>query len=378
MVQEGLRGGLFLRGDNMTQGEQLYTEGRLSEAGPVLAAEASKGSGRAMYCLGQMELFGLLTGRERPAEAAMWFRKGASDPLACLMGALFLRPGEGDGEAIGAALAAVEEEGAAGNPNALYCLSAVLRDGAGEVIGKDPEKACRCIEAAADRSFWQAEIELGLHYLNGRYMDKDEEKGYELLRRAAEKGVGKAQYHLAYCFLAGVGTKANPSLGASYYQKALRSGYTRAGVELGVYCEQGLYVKKDEKKAFQLYKKAADGGNADGMAHLADCYLAGKGTERNARRAAALYRNAAAGGSAYAVLRLGEEAFRRGQEREAFSYFMEAARLGLAAAQYLAGVCLLYGRGTAPDRAMAALWLRRAAQRGSREATHLLMQEGLS
>lgn len=360
----------------MTQGEQLYIEGKLEEARPVLAAEAKEGNGRALYCLGQYELFGLL-GAERPAEAAALFHRGAADPLARLMEALFLRPGAADGDAVKDALAAAEAEGAAGNANALFARSAVLWAGLDSLVEKDGETARACCETAADLGFWQAEMEMGLHFLNGQYVEKNGEKGAALMKRAAEKGVGKAEYHLAYCLLAGVGVEKNPSLAVSYYQKALRHGYVRAAVELGVYYETGLYVRQDKKKACQLFKKAAEKGDADGKAHLADGLLDGSAGKRSPRKAAELYAEAARGGSAYAVLRLGELAFSRGDEGTAFRYFHDAARLGLPAAQYLAGLCLLRGRGVAPDRKAAAVWLRQAAQSGSREAAQLLMQAGL-
>ena len=51
--------------------------------------------------------------------------------------------------------------------------------------------------------------------------------------------------------------------------------------------------------------------------------------------------------------------------------------LGMPAAQYLTGLCLLQGRGVSADRRAAAVWLRKAAQNGSREAGQLLMQFGL-
>lgn len=362
----------------MNQGETLYIEGRLEEARAALRKEAKEGDGRALYCLGQYELFGLWETRERPAEAAALFRRGAaSDAPARLMSALFLREDAVDGEAVRRALAEAEQAADAGDVNALYALSAVLWDGVGTVVEKEEDKARAYCEKAAALGFWQAEMELGLHHLNGTRLPQDEAKGAAFLKRAAEKGVGKAEYHLAYCCLAGVGTEKNPSLAVSYYQEALRHGYLRAAVELGVYYETGTYVKQDKKKAYQLYRRAADAGDADGKAHLADCLLAGEAVKRNARQAAALYAEAAKGGSAYAVLRMGETAFSSGDEGTAFRYFLDAARMGLPAAQYLAGVCLLQGRGAAPDRQAAALWLRRAAQRGSREASALLMQAGL-
>lgn len=361
----------------MTQGEALYIEGRLKEAAPVLAREAAKGDGRAMYCLGQIELYGLMTGRERTTEAAVWFRKGEADPLACLMALPFLRKDAVDEEKAREALAAAKAEAASGGVNALFCLAVVHWTGGVPGMSPDTEEGDRYGRAAMDAGFWLAELQLGLHALNGTYREKNEEVGAALLRRAADKGIARAQYHLAYCCLTGVGTAEQPSLGAAWYRKAAAQGYHRAAVELGVFCEQGFHVKKDLKKAFQLYKKAAEGGDPDGMAHLADAYRDGVVTARNVRKAADLYRRAVNGGSAYALLRLGEVAFSQGDRSQAYPYFLEAAKSGLVPAQYLVGMCLLYGIGTEQDRAAATVWLRRAAQKGSVEAQRLIAQDGL-
>ena len=362
----------------MTQGETLYTEGRLGEAWDALMKEAKAGDGRAMYCLGQYHLFGLSEARENPLEAAAWFRRGAEkDALSALMAALFLRKEELDRAALAEALARAETEAAEGSVNALYAAAAVLWSGAGEAIPADEEKARDLCGRAVELGFWQAEMEMGLHHLNGTHAEKDEVKGAALLKRAADKGVGKAEYHLAFCFLEGIGVEKNAARAVSYYQKALRHGYVKAAVELGVYYETGTYVHQDRKKAYQLYKKAADWGDAEGKAHLGDMLLAGEAVKRNVRQGTAFLSEAARSGSAYAVLRLGELAFSSGDEKGAFPYFLEGARMGLPAAQYLTGVCLLGGRGTAADREAARGWLRRAAQGGSREAAALLVQAGL-
>ncbi len=362
----------------MTQGEMLYTEGRLAEAWEALQREAREGSGRAMYCIGQYYLFGLGESGEKPAEAAAWFRRGApSDPMARVMEALFLRPEAVDREALTEAVSAVEKDAEAGSAEALFCLFALYSTGVKDVIEADVPRAQLCCARAADAGFWQAEMELGLRLLNGQSIPKNAEKGAMYLKRAADKGIGKAEYHLAYCCLAGEGTEKNPSLAVAYYQKALRHGYLHAAVELGVYYEMGVHVKQDRKKACQLYKRAADRGDAEGRAHYADCLLAGDVVKRNPRQAAALYQEAAKSGSAYALVRLGETAFNSGDDGTAFRYFMEAAQMGMPAAQYLTGLCLLQGRGVSADRRAAAVWLRKAAQNGSREAGQLLMQFGL-
>jgi TPR repeat protein len=57
--------------------------------------------------------------------------------------------------------------------------------------------------------------------------------------------------------------------------------------------------------------------------------------------------------------------------QKAFEHAMCAANSGLAAAEYLCGVCYLIGRGTSADFAQAQYWLGLAAAKGYSPAVSL-------
>lgn len=359
----------------MTAGEKLYMEGHLEEALPMLRGEAKEGDSRAWFFLGLAALYGIGDERENPAEGAARFRKGSAGDSLCLLFSAFFLP-EGAVSAEGLRKAFLSAEGGEDGPAGLFAAACILRRGLSGAAEADLEKSRALFEQAAAAGFWQAEYELGLSLLNENE-EADKVRGAALMKSAADKGAGIAEYRMGFCCIAGIGMEKNPSLGASYYRRAWKHGCAKAAVELGVFYESGVYVKKDEKKAGLLYKKAAEAGDAEGKAHWGDFLADGRGGKKDKKGAEKLWREAARAGSAYAVLRLGEEVFNGGEEGEAFRYFLESARMGLPAAQYLTGICLIGGRGTEKNEGAGAEWLLRAARGGSREAADWLMKAGL-
>ncbi len=359
----------------MTQGEELYIKGALEEAYPVLLDEAKAMDGRAMYLLAQYSLQGLASVKANPLDAALWFSKGKNASPLCVIGSAFFER-EPDREALLRAFQEVQEAAEAGDVLSLFCASYALR-GVASIIAPDQKKRLAFLAKAADASFWQAENDLGLIYLNGRETAQDKERGFTLLAKAARAGAGISEYHLAFCLLHGEGTKPNPPKAIAFYQRAWKHGYGKAAVELGMQYESGANVKADPKKAFLLYKKAAEAGFAEAKAHLGDCYYDGKGTEADRKKAEVLYEKAAKMGDGYGMLRMGQIEMGRDEMEKAFTYFYQSSRLGIPVAQYLTGICFLRGLGVAANRDLGIRCLQEAARNGSREAMEALAQAGL-
>lgn len=358
----------------MTKGEELYLAGALDEAWDVLQEEAKSGQGRAMYLIGQYYVQGHGHILRNPVEGSAWFAKGSElDDLACVGLHFFTKPSEADDrETFLQTISRVESEAAAGGALALAVLSYVYRLGMPPYVGVNAEKGLSYLKKAAELGFWQAENDLGLLYLNGKELEKNETLGAALLEKAASKEIGQSEYHMAFCYMNGIGVEQNPGKGISYYQKSWYHGNGKAAVALGMRYETGNSVRKDEKKAYLLYKKAADAGETEAMAHAGDCLYEGRGARKDRTAALRLYRKSAGAGDAYALTRLGQIAFEKQEWTEAFSCFLHAAKRRFPTAQYLTGLCLIKGLGVAENRENGILWLRQAAQNGSREAAQML------
>ncbi len=362
----------------MTTGEELYIQGKLDEAWPVLQEEAKAGNGRAKYIIGQYYLQGHGHIQRNPIEGSLWFAKGAGeDALACIGLHFFTKEaGTEDEGKFTAALSNAERKAAAGDVLALAALSYVYRLGVKSWVAVDKARGLSYLKKAADLGYWQAENDLGLLYLNGEELDKDEAKGAALLEKAAAKGIAISEYHLAYCYLTGTGLEKNMSKGIGNYQKAWKHGNTKAAVELGMKYETGDGVKQDMKKAYQLYKKAAEAGDVEAKGHAADCLWAGAGIKMDRKSATRLYKDGEKAGDAYAITRLGQIDFEKKDYMAAFNHFLVAARLKFPVAQYLTGMCLIRGLGVQEDRGTGIQWLRQAAMNGSGEAAAALQTMG--
>lgn len=358
----------------MTKGEELYIQGALSEALPVLEKEAKDGAARAWFCLAQYDLHGFAFVRKHPLNASARLARGAAGDTLCFLGLhFFTKPvGEDDRKALLLAVEDAEKMADAGDVLAAQCLSYVYRVGYNEYLETDSAKGIFYLEKAAENGFWQAQNDLGLLCLNGKEIPEDIPRGFSLVKAAAEKGIGISLYHLAYCYIAGLGTDIDTARGISLYQKAWKQGCAEAAIELGMRYEMGNGVKKDESKAFHLYKKAAETGSVEALAHEADCRYDGKGTKADRGQAMKLYARAADAGDAYAMARLGQVDFEKQRFKSAFSYFLQSARKGLPIAQYMTGICLLRGFGVAENPEVGIKWLMQAAQNGSTEAAAAL------
>jgi hypothetical protein len=78
------------------------------------------------------------------------------------------------------------------------------------------------------------------------------------------------------------------------------------------------------------------------------------------------------GTDAAALFQRGDALYQRGQDRDAFPLFLQAARLGYAPAQTRVGVMYDRGRGVARNQATAATWFAAAVSQGYAPAQLLL------
>jgi TPR repeat protein len=127
-----------------------------------------------------------------------------------------------------------------------------------------------------------------------------------------------------------------------HYEVAVRLGSIEATTSLGVYLWERARSEDDRRRALRLYRKAARHNEPNAIHNLGVIYSLGN------------------------VVRQSPTA--------AYRHFLRAAKLGHTEAQFKVGWCLLYGEGTARDRAAARKWLGAAARHGQTDAHKLLQQ----
>jgi hypothetical protein len=107
----------------------------------------------------------------------------------------------------------------------------------------------------------QAQVSLGLDYLDGIGVEIDHEKAVELFTLAAEQGNADGQYYLGECYYDGDGVKLDYKKAVEWYTLAAEQGHGRAQRQLGSCYQYGNGVKKNYEKAVYWYTLAAEQGD---------------------------------------------------------------------------------------------------------------------
>jgi TPR repeat protein len=188
--------------------------------------------------------------------------------------------------------------------------------------------------------------------------------GAELsLQARAESGDRNAQYEL------GVTAKYRQEYGEAFnwIQLAAKQGLSGAEVDLAFLYLNGLGVEKDFDQAAHWYSLAATQGHPDGEYSLGVCYLHGEGVEQNlvfARHWISLALAHGDGARSVNTLGLSYEVGSQKDYTEALSWYLKAAEMGYAEAQY--NVCRVTAQGFAnpPDFSAAIRWCSTLAGSG--------------
>lgn len=209
------------------------------------------------------------------------------------------------------------------NAVALSTYAARLFDGdpttgtAKPLVQKDPAKAMKLFEDAANSGFAAANRLLGAIYENGLGGNtKDLKKAVEYYTKAGNGNDGQALFRLGNYFEAGLknGTdekaevlvQQNPKSALDLYRMAAQNGSAEAFYNVGVYYETGTVVDKDPVKAFAFLLKASTSGIPQAQFRLANLYQQGTGTTQDPVAALAWFERSSKANFAPAQIALGQ------------------------------------------------------------------------
>lgn len=208
------------------------------------------------------------------------------------------------------------------NAVALSQYAARLFDGdpvagtAKPLVAKDPAKAMRLFEDAANSGFAAANRLLGAIYENGLGGNtRDLKKALDYYTKAANGNDATALFRLGNFFEVGlrngedekaeVLVQPNGKSALDLYRMAAQNGSAEAFFNVGVYYENGNVVDKDLTKAFSFLMKAATSGIAQAQHRLASLYQQGGGTNQDSVAALAWFQRAASVGYSPSQVALG-------------------------------------------------------------------------
>lgn len=151
-------------------------------------------------------------------------------------------------------------------------------------------------EALASHGDVNAELMLGLDYLNGTGVAKTPPQAARWLQLAAEGGEPVAQFWFATLFERGAGVKADPALAFHWYQTAAMQGNRRAIYNVAIAYAVGRGTPRDMSKAADWFRRAAELGYVDAQYNLAVLYERGDGVPESLADAYKWYAIAGAAG----------------------------------------------------------------------------------
>ncbi len=233
-----------------------------------------------------------------------------------------------------------------------------------------------------------------MHYL-GRGLEQSDARAALHFGRAAQAGDAKAQLNLARLHEVGRGVERDPAMAAQWYRRAAEAGDVAAMRRYAVCLCDGIDLKPDPKAAVAWLLRAAEAGDIDCALAYAALVLSGEGVPSDPAAALPWARRAAAAGLPEAKILLetieakvaglmsarGAPAEPAGQAALGLDYcfgrneaprdpeagarlLLQAAKSGLAAAQYDLALLYTYGYGVARDVGEGARWCRVAAEAG--------------
>jgi TPR repeat protein len=207
----------------------------------------------------------------------------------------------------------------------------------GTAVKQDHSRAARFFQLAVDQGHIHATFLLASAISDGLGVQQSDKDAFQLFETAAKAGHVESQLVLGMCLAEGIGVEANQQKALEPFTKAAAGGHPTAQYILGEWYDEGTVVAKDHKRAMDLFMKASKRSHPDSLLKMYHRLSEGLyGVEKN--------------------------------EAVAFEFVQQAAEVGVAKAQYLAGMHLLEGRGVAADREKALKFLNKAADQGNKDA----------
>ena len=149
-----------------------------------------------------------------------------------------------------------------------------------------------------------------------------------------------------------------------------KSGDPNAQFALAGMYYQGIMIKRNYKKAIEWYKKAAKQGHTKAQFNLAYMYFDGRGVEKNHDKALKWFLEAGEHRDGKAELYLGIIYDEKGDDKNAFHWYNEAAKEGYPKAQYKLAHLYHHGKGCKKDIRKYIYYLKKAAAQSEAHAQY--------
>jgi TPR repeat protein len=130
------------------------------------------------------------------------------------------------------------------------------------------KEALRWFHKAAEGGDAQAQLNLGIVYMNGHGVAQSDKEAVRMWLKSAEQGNAMAQNNLGYFYWSGRGVPKSYTEAVKWYRDAAEQDFADAQANLGLAYYKGQGVKRDFAEAMKWYRKAADQGQTTALRKL--------------------------------------------------------------------------------------------------------------
>lgn len=240
-------------------------------------------------------------------------------------------------------------------------------------VPPDYPLAHRWLTAAADAGNPVAKANLAIMYSGSYGLPADRDRYVSLQLEAASAGVDFAQHNVGLIYERGLAVEPDLMVAEGWYRLASAQDLTIAHRSLGQLLSRTASNQAVYDEAICLLRLASDQGDAQAATFLGTMYRDGVGHAPDLTLAREAYELGYQNGDSYAAHQLDHlHEFGKGvpvDKQRALGYFLQAAWLGSAPAQYRVGFFIRSGLGgSIADDATALAWFLKAAYQGNTSA----------
>jgi len=234
------------------------------------------------------------------------------------------------------------------------------------------------LETGAEAGNADAQLELGLAWMDGSLGTVDYAQALPWLQKAADKGNAGALVEIGRLHESGTFVPQSYELARSHYEKAVALGSAAGELRLGMLYFDGWGVAKDASHCLELLRTSAGHGYKPAQLILSELLAYGiaevKADKEEAIKWASL---AAADGDPEGEKTLGKRLLRRGRQQEdlqlARQWFLRSANQAYADGMLSMADTFLSKKEVSPeDQALGVRWLELSTENGQRSAPFLL------
>lgn len=176
--------------------------------------------------------------------------------------------------------------------NIFSCMLVAQCYQTGVGVKKDDSKAIPFLTMAADKNCVNAQLGLGVLYLNA----KKPSQAAPLFKKGSANGNVVCTFYYGKMLIEGMGIKEDSAQGFNYMLRAADEGFPQAMYYMGNCYMKGLGVSENPEQAVYWYRLAAGKNIGGAQWELAQCLRQGTGTPVNYREALYRYAQAATHG----------------------------------------------------------------------------------